>query len=271
MADPADRAPELAGAVGRRTGEVIDALRALDDDALLAPSRLPDWDRLTIACHLRFGAEAVLRLTAAALEGRAAAYYPGGRAQQRPGTLTPRPGESMADVVASLAVLSHALGEAWSGLVADDWRAAVREPPGQPDLGELSLAHLALLRLTEVEVHGLDLDLGLRDWTDLFVEVALRARLDRLNVRRSNHRVFATDLRGSWRLVAEDGPTYLVAVDGDSVRSRPAGSTAPASAAITASSRDLLALLLGRPCVGPVGYDGDAAFARSFTRAFPGP
>jgi hypothetical protein len=47
--------------------------------------------------------------------------------------------------------------------------------------------------------------------------------------------------------------------------------TTPATAAIEATSRDLLALLLGRPPLGRLSFTGDVAFGRSFTDVFPGP
>jgi len=89
-----------------------------------------------------------------------------------------------------------------------------------------------LLRLTEVEVHGSDLDVGLDDWSAAFVETALPFRLDWLNSRRSNHRAVDEGVQGSWLLHASDGSTYLVSVKGASVESRPADPSAPARATI---------------------------------------
>ncbi len=109
-----------------------------------------------------------------------------------------------------------------------------------------------MLRLTELEVHGGDLLLG-------------------LDARRANHRVFDTDLEGSWLLSATDGPTYRVEVRGRSVESRPVDEGSHAQATIEGSSRDLLALLLGRPGSEPLRLCGDVAFARRFADAFPGP
>lgn len=262
---------ELVAAVRRRTDEVVAALRALDVDGLRGPSALPGWSRLTIACHLRYGAEAFSRMTAAALEDRPAAYYPGGREVQRPGTLEPSPGEAPADVVASLAGHSATLDRVWAGMAPDAWDGAVREPDGQRDLGPLPLSRLPLLRLTEVEVHGSDLDLGLDDWSDVFVEAALPFRLDWLNTRRTNHRRVDEDVTGAWLLAAPDGPTWLVAVDSGGVTSRPASADARADAVVEAPARDLLALLLGRPLRTPPRYGGDAELGRAFSRAFPGP
>ena len=262
---------ELVAAVRRRTDEVVAALRSLDEPGVRAPSSLPNWSRLTIACHLRYGAEAFGRMTAAALADRPVAYYPGGRAAQRPGTLEPGPGEAPGDVVASLAGHSEALDRLWAGMAEEQWEGVVREPDDTPDLGPLPLGRLPLLRLTEVEVHGTDLDLGLGDWSDVFVRVALPFRLEWLNTRRTNHRAVDEGVTGSWLLTAPDGPTWRVAVDGFAVSSRPASPGDAADAVIEASARDLLALLLGRPSRVEPRYGGDVALAQAFSRAFPGP
>ncbi|MEY2431282.1 MAG: maleylpyruvate isomerase [Acidimicrobiaceae bacterium] len=262
---------ELVTAVEQRTAHIVDTLDAVDDDALLAPTDLPGWSRLTIACHLRYGAEALCRMTGGAVAGESTAYYPGGREQQRPLTLLPYPGERPIDVVTSLAHHSDELSQAWFSLDEDGWRLEVTEPVDNPDLGPLSVARLPLLRLTEVEVHGSDLGLGLDDWSELFVRVALPVRLDWLNTRRSNHRGFDASVAGSWLLVATDGPTYLVTVTGSTVESHPATSSSPARAVVEATSRDLLALLLGRSFRTPPRVSGDVAFGHAFGRAFPGP
>jgi maleylpyruvate isomerase len=262
---------ELVAAVRRRTEEVVAALRAAGDDGLEAPSLLPGWSRLTIACHLRYGAEAFERMTAAALDDRPVSYYPGGRDAQRPGTLAPAADESPADVVASLATHSEALDRRWTGMPEGRWDAVVREPDDRPDLGPLPLSRLPLLRLTEVEVHGSDLGLGLDDWSDVFVQAALAFRLEWLNTRRTNHRRVDGDVEGSWLLTAPDGPTYLVSVEGGRVSSRPTAPGAQADAVVEAPARDLLALLLGRSLLAPARYGGDVALGQAFSRPFPGP
>ena len=262
---------ELIDGVLERTRRIVDRLRRLGDDELRQPSELPGWSRLTIACHLRYGADALIRMTRGALAGQAVAYYPEGREVQRPQTLVPLAGEPPALVVESLAHRSEELHRVWSALGDDVGRVDVVEPAGNRDLGPVSLGRLVLLRLTEVEVHGADLGVGVGEWSELFVTSVLPMRLEWLNARRANHRDFDTDLRGSWLLVATDGPAYRVSVDGLGVASRPAARDAPVDAVIEATSRDLLALLLGRPLRTPPTVTGDVDFGRSFSSAFPGP
>ena len=215
---------------------VVDALDGAD---LEAPSTLPGWTRLTIACHLRYGAEAMRRMTIDALAGRRTAYYPEGRDTQRPGTLLRRGDE---DVVVELREASALLDVTWSAVT--DWTVTVVEPEDNPDLGPYPLLHMPLFRLTEVEVHGADLDLGLPPWSDTLVHAALPMRLERLTRRRARR-------PGAWRLVATDGPwEMLETVVGDG--SEPE--------VLAATGRELFALTLGR-----------SSACASFSEAYPGP
>jgi hypothetical protein len=266
-----DAAPRLAAAVAQRHAQLVDALGALDREALLAPSRLAGWDRLTIACHLRYGAQALHDMTSAALAGHPAAFYPGGRTSQRPATLQPAPDETPQEVVASFADRCAQLDRLWAGLAVPQWSIEVVEPRDNVDLGSAAVARLAMLRLTEVEVHGSDLDLGLDEWSEIFIDIALPFRLDWLNTRRTNHHPFDENLHGSWLLVADDGPAQLITVDASGVRSRPATQHTPTTATIHTSRRDLLALLLGRPLRRPPHVTGDTSFGLAFSRSFPGP
>lgn len=223
---------DVLDAITSRTALLVDALSTID---LESPSALPDWSRLTIACHLRYGAVALRWMTDDTHAGRPTAYYPEGRDRQRPATLQPSAGE---DVVTSLRETSAALDRAWAAVT--DWQATVVEPEGVFP----TLESMAVLRLTELEVHGTDLDLGLPRWSETLVRVALPMRLERLARRRP--------LRtGAWRLVATDGPwEMLETIVGDGTEPE----------VLTATSRELLALLLGR-----------SSACSSFSEAYPGP
>lgn len=262
---------QLLDAVKERSRRIADSLKGLGEEELHELSELPEWSRLTIACHLRFGAGALSRMTRSAVQGLPVAYYPEGREGQRPRTLVPLPGESPQDVVESLERLSEELNQQWSTLDPVVWDVDVVEPPENPDLGPVPLRRLPLLRLTEVEVHGTDLGLNLGDWSEIFIRTAIPMRLELLNVRRANHRAFDSELEGSWLLVATDGPSYKVSVNGLEVESRAASPDTQARAVIEATQRDLLALLLGRALHTPPVMKGDIAFGESFSRAFPGP
>jgi maleylpyruvate isomerase len=150
----------------RRTDLTLGALAPLSDDELLGPSELSNWSILTIVCHLRYGASALLQMTDDALAGRPASYYPGGRTTQRPGTLHPADGEMPRDVVHTMASVSADLQRRWEALSEADWAVHAVEPDDNPDLGPQPLAALPLFRLTEVEVHSTDLGIGIPDWDE---------------------------------------------------------------------------------------------------------
>jgi maleylpyruvate isomerase len=261
--------PTIAAAVADRTDEIIEALADLDQAGWHAPSRLEGWSRLTVACHLRYGAEALYRMTTETIAGRPSSFYPQGRAAQRPGTLVPRRGEDSSAVVRSLAATAEKLNRLW-GRLDDEWNLVVIQPKATRDLSSLPLVAQALLRLTEVEVHGEDLRLGLTDWSTVFVTAALPFRLERLNLSYRLHQS-SPQPRTSWIVAATDGPAYRVSLRGTTVESRPAAEGDTAEATIEGSSRDLLALLVGRTPRQPLSMAGNRAMATEFSQAFPGP
>lgn len=267
--------PSLLDALAARSQAVAGALQGLDDDGLQQPSLLPGWSRLTIACHLRFGARTLQRMTDDALAGRPAAFYPDGRTAQRDTTLRPDPGEDATAVVASLAAESQQLQARWEALVGEEWTTPVREPAANADLGTSPLTRLALLRLTEVEVHGSDLGVGLPAWSDTFVDLALPFRLWWLAVRRPPGG--AEGVSGAWTFQATDHAlsAHVTLHEGVAECAFSVDPPAPASddrqAVIRGSRRDLLALLLGRELDRRLEIDGDRDHAAAFKRAFPGP
>lgn len=252
---------ELLGQLERSTRAVTEGLARLDEAQLRSPCALPGWTRLTIACHLRYGADALHRMTADIVAGRPTSFYPRGRAVMRESTLRPAEGEPAAAVVRGLEASSRRLHRRWAEV--DDWSITLREPDGCEDLGALTLHQLAILRLTEIEVHGTDLDLGLGPWSDVFVDRALAMRLDWLPRRRSNHRAVPRDVTRSFLLDPTDrGARVVVNVAGPTVTVRAADGPPPTDIVVRASSRELLALLLGR---------SDLPEAEDFGRLFPGP
>jgi len=247
----------LVAACARRAVEIVEALGKLPDEEMLAASELPGWSRLTLICHIRYGAQAVLAMTPAVLAGEPAAYYPGGRATQRPGTLVPADGEGPQDVVESFARAMGELVALWAPLQPREWERRVIEPADNVDLSPLTLYQLAVLRLTETDVHAVDFGVGLADWTRELAEAGLPFRVSRLQLRS-----VPVDAKGAWRLNTTEGESYGVAVaDG-----RVSTDTRLGAATIAGSRRDLFALLMGRPFTGPV--DGPV---EAFQEMFPGP
>ena len=120
--------PDLLPTLITRTEELATALEGIGETDLLGPSALPDWSRLTIAAHLRYGAVALHRMTLDVLDGRPTAYYPLGREAQRPGTLSPTADETPRLVLRSLREESDRLHERWSGLSGAEWSMVADEP-----------------------------------------------------------------------------------------------------------------------------------------------
>lgn len=242
----------VGAAISSRTDEICDRLDALDDLDLDRPSLLPGWSVLTIACHLRYGAQALRQLTTATLGDLPAAFYPGGRDLQRPYTLQPALGEPRLHVIESLRHESGELARSWAALDDDDWDRSIIPHPGDDDtLGAMRLRGLALLRLTEVMVHGTDLGLGMSPWPLTFGQWVLPLRIERA------------------RIVHPSGFDAVVAfspADADEIRVRfrdgvvtaDVPCDAPPDLVVRAVANDLVALVLGRQPAGPVTMDGDA-------------
>lgn len=261
----------LVRAVARRQEEIAERLAEADGDLLTQESRLPGWDRLTIACHLRYGADASRRMTTDTLAGNETSFYPQGREHQRPSTLCPSNDESTSDVIAALNEESQHLVETWHGVDERQWKTKIQEPADNPDLGSINLWTLALLRLTEVEVHGHDLDLGLSRWSETFVSTALPMRLLWLPSRRSNRRDTERLVDGTWAIAAVDGPTFVVNASGTDVEVAESSTGVDADATIVGTADRLLAFILGRGSLGDLEVRGDPALARLFLDAFPAP
>ena len=265
-----DQSHEVLTRIVERTTHIVGALSDLGDGDLTAPSELPGWSRLTIACHLRYGAEALRTMTDATLHGRTTSYYPG---------VAPGNGQALCSLPT----------EKWRTTCSTPWRQAangsagrgprshltvgseVVEPSDNPDLGHVSLSRLPLLRLTEVEVHGSDLGLDLPDWSSTFIEATLPMRLEALNNHTPDLRRIDANIEGAWLLVAADGPIYRVSVTQGVVASVPTDLHSPSRVVLEATSRDLLALLLGRPLRHAPRVTGDLAFGEAFPAVFPGP
>ena len=255
---------DLLDELSVRTARLVGRLRELGD--LDRGTLLDGWSRSAVACHLRHGAETSLRLTLSALHEQPASWYPSGRPRQRPGTLRPRPGEGPDDVLRSLEATSSALQRVWEDLRDDDWARPVL-PVRTEDPRDLTVDGLLVLRVTEVEVHGTDLAIGLREWSAGFVTAALPFRLRRLDGRWP-----AVEVERSWLLDVRGGPTWVVHLRGAAATAAPVtGPPPPADATITGEPRDVVALLLGRVDWDRLVLEGDVEAARSFGEVFPGP
>ncbi|MEM8934616.1 MAG: maleylpyruvate isomerase family mycothiol-dependent enzyme [Acidobacteriota bacterium] len=258
----------IAAAVADRHAELSELLDDLEELEIRAASGLAGWDRMTVLCHLRYGAEASLRVTEAALRGERAAFYPDGRTVERPWTLQPRPGEGPFDIVREFRRSAAALDAAWAAMGTTDWDVVAVEPDDNPDLGPMSLGALAVLRLTEVEVHGVDLDVGAADWSDAFIAAALPLRLRWLPDRRAHCEDGEHGATGSWSFRPDEGDPVTITVDADGAR---VDDGATGEVEFAGAPATLLGVLLGRRPLSDLRIEGDRSAAEAFANAFPSP
>lgn len=207
-----DRDVELAAAAHQRLLADLDALGdRLDVDA---PSRLPAWTRGHVLTHLARNADGHLRMLEGAADGRIVDQYPGG-AEGRRRDIAAGAGRPAGEQVAELRRASWALESAWA---QSTWEGAGRATSG----ALIPVRDLPFLRLREVAVHHVDLDIG--------VELAdLPAEYVRLELRR---------LEMAWRARQPMGMTSLP----------------PAALAATPTAR--LGWLLGRTEIDGLGPAG---------------
>jgi maleylpyruvate isomerase len=137
---------------------------------LRAPSRLPGWTRAHVVAHLARNAEALANLLRGARTGTPAAAYASQEARDaaieegahRPHTVL------LPELIDAAGLFR---GEAFA--VPDTaWEVPVRMLTGP----EFPAAELLVLRLVEVELHHVDLDVGYgrHDWPEPFVQLDLR-------------------------------------------------------------------------------------------------
>lgn len=254
----------LLAEVDAATERVAVTLTGLDCESFSAPSRLPGWSRATIAAHLTWVAGRYVEMTAAALAGQPATTYPGGPAQ-REATLHAFDGLARRVALDRFRAASVALARCWDGLDDRAWQASLEEAR----IGPMRLSRLVALRLTELEVHHLDVGRGywVDGWSPAFVEICLPLRLAWLG---THHRPSGAGTRPArWLFAPTDRPErWLVTVAaGGHVHVEVVPDDHTAGARLSAPSRDLLAFVLGRIELGDRVSLGGAAFKE----AFPGP
>jgi len=156
---PTDRGPgrdiardvELAAEAHRRLLTDLDALLAGPRLDVEAPSRLPGWTRGHVLAHVRQSGDGHLRLIVAASRGEVGQQYPGGVAGRaadiEEASILPAP--EQVDLLRSSAA---ALEAGWAG--------SPFEGEGEGPVGRVPIADLPFMRLREVAVHHVDLDIG---------------------------------------------------------------------------------------------------------------
>jgi maleylpyruvate isomerase len=149
------------------------AIADLTDRDARQPSRLPDWSVGHVLAHVARNADSHRRRADAAIAGRVVDQYPGGFAG-RAAEIDAGAGRPAAALIADVRESADTLEAAWDRVPPDAWDQRSRDVSGT----ERSLRALPSRRWQELEVHGVDLGLGVdyADWDDAFVTSSL-ARL----------------------------------------------------------------------------------------------
>ena len=134
----------IAEATQNLLGDTI----VLSDDDWLAPTRLPGWSRARVAHHVARSADAMRRVTLAAIDGHEQPLYPS--EAQRVAELEADAGLRGLELQIDLDTTAGGLDEAF-GLVTD-WLTPIRLP-----VGALPLSAIVVARLHEVVLHHVDL------------------------------------------------------------------------------------------------------------------
>lgn len=151
-------------------------IEPLTDRATAALSALPGWTVGHVLAHVARNADSHVRRADAAARGESVDQYPGGH-HGRAGEIeggTGRPARALVDDVARSA---ERLWRTWQSLPVEAWGVTTRDVGGR----ERPLRDLPARRWQELEVHLVDLGLGVTfwDWPDPFVAAWLpRLRVD---------------------------------------------------------------------------------------------
>ena len=163
---PSDDLARVTAAQGR----LVAVLTPLRDADTRQASLLPGWTVGHVLAHLARNADSHRRRADAASRGEVIDQYPGGfaaRAAEIDAGADP-PAAALLDDVRSSAA---AMDDAWRRVPDGAWGNVTRDVSGR----ERALQALPARRWQELEVHALDLGLGVtqRDWSDDFVAVSL--------------------------------------------------------------------------------------------------
>jgi maleylpyruvate isomerase len=142
------------------------AISQLSDDIIGRASRLPDWTIGHVLTHLARNADSHVRRAEAASSGTIIDQYPGGLAG-REAEIAKGAGRPAGEITEDVKSSATSVETAWRELSERDWMARSRDANGH----ERFLFELPARRWQEVEVHLVDLDIGVShlDWSDDFV------------------------------------------------------------------------------------------------------
>jgi maleylpyruvate isomerase len=163
-----DRDVELAAEAHQRLLGALDDLVAREALDVSAPSRLPGWTKGHVITHVTNSGDGHALILEAAAAGRVGHQYPHG-AEGRAADIEAGAARPPADQVDDLRRSIWRLEGLWA---TSSWEGHGVGPLGH----EMPVRDLPFLRLREVAIHHVDLDIGyeLTDLPDTYVRLELR-------------------------------------------------------------------------------------------------
>ena len=157
------------------TADLVGAIGGLSDADVRAPSPLPGWTRGHVLTHLARNAEGGTRLLEWARTGVPSYEYESVAA--RAAAIEQGAGRPAMALVADVPSSAEGFSAAADGMPTQAWQRTVRWTTGH----ETDAALIAPMRLGEVLVHHVDLDIGYRpqDWLSRVRQRLPRPRGDR--------------------------------------------------------------------------------------------
>ncbi len=168
--DAARRAAELSQRIDVASARVLATAAAITDLQAREPSPLPGWSRGHVLTHLARNADGLRNLLIWARTGVVTPQYPS--AQVRNEEIEAGAGRPARELVIDFANSATAFGDEAARLRDADWTAEVRAIRGAAHPAWYTLWR----RLTELEIHHVDLDAGYRpaDWPADFARECLQ-------------------------------------------------------------------------------------------------
>jgi len=215
---PADSRPAaLSGQieqVNEATGRLLAGLDGLTEADAARPSLCPGWTVGHVLTHVARNADALRRGAEGARRGEAVPMYDS--AEARNDDIEAGAGRPMTELMADVTSSAAGLSDTWSAMRTADWDRAMLHHR----YGTLPLNDTPIMRLSEVEIHHVDLGGRFRPdgWPDSFVAHIL-AHADGLSDRLPDGlalHVRTTDTGEHWSAGAGGGAGRRVVVAGPS-------------------------------------------------------
>jgi maleylpyruvate isomerase len=153
------------------------AISQLSDGEVRRDCRLPHWTVGHVLSHLARNADSHVRRARAASSGAMVDQYPGGLAG-REAEIAEGAGRPARELIEDVQSSANKVETAWRELSEQDWVSRSRDANGQ----ERFLFELPARRWQEVEVHLVDLDIGVShlEWPEDFVREWLPRTRERM-------------------------------------------------------------------------------------------